>query len=248
MTHRISLSFLLCTFGLITSQAQFTKQDSIRLKNLLNGDGEIKINLEAVKDIHFDFNPTKEIMKSKPVMNEDKPWMKYLEDLPKNYLDTTKWVKPKFIRLAPYTVYTKYSEDPVNDPIVKDKKDTLSVRFKINTERVIGLKNGYRVVPKGMDQSVTPSNNPTGTFSADDLLAPVFSKKARTRKHNAKHANAWKTYEKTLAKPELFYNEKGKQTPADSLTLKRDSVMIKRDSIMIRKDSLLSKEQLPKTN
>ena len=58
MTQRVNFSILFCTISILTAQAQWNKQDSIRLQELLNGDGELKINTEAVKSIHF-VNPEK---------------------------------------------------------------------------------------------------------------------------------------------------------------------------------------------
>lgn len=52
MTQRVNFSILFCTISILTAQAQWNKQDSIRLQELLNGDGELKINTEAVKSIH----------------------------------------------------------------------------------------------------------------------------------------------------------------------------------------------------
>lgn len=254
MTYRITLSIIFCTISIVSAHAQLTKQDSIRLKNLLEGDGEININKEIIKNIHFDFNPSKEIMKSKPMMSDDKTWMKYNEDLPKNYLDTTKWVKPKYVRLAPFTIYTKYDEDPVYDPIVTDRKDTMTVRMKFKIDRILGIKNGYRVVPQGMDQSITPSNNPIVSFSAEDILAHIFSKKARIRNHNAKHANAWKTYKKALPLKDPFnrIKDKTKSAAKDTLNIKTDSAAIKNDSILkikrdpaiIKKDTVVKEKSL----
>ena len=106
MTQRVNFSILFCTISILTAQAQWNKQDSIRLQELLNGDGELKINTEAVKSIHFDFQSDKDNIKGTPIMSEDKPWMKFLKDLPKNFGDTTKWVRPNFVRLTPYTPYT----------------------------------------------------------------------------------------------------------------------------------------------
>ena len=59
MTQRVNFSILFCTISILTAQAQWNKQDSIRLQELLNGDGELKINTEAVKSIHFDFKSDK---------------------------------------------------------------------------------------------------------------------------------------------------------------------------------------------
>lgn len=60
MTQRVNFSILFCTISILTAQAQWNKQDSIRLQELLNGDGELKINTEAVKSIHFDFQSDKD--------------------------------------------------------------------------------------------------------------------------------------------------------------------------------------------
>lgn len=132
MTQRVNFSILFCTISILTAQAQWNKQDSIRLQELLNGDGELKINTEAVKSIHFDFQSDKDNIKGTPIMSEDKPWMKFLKDLPKNFGDTTKWVRPNFVRLTPYTPYTTWHEDPVNDPIFLKRKDSLTISWKLN--------------------------------------------------------------------------------------------------------------------
>lgn len=63
MTQRVNFSILFCTISILTAQAQWNKQDSIRLQELLNGDGELKINTEAVKSIHFDFQSDKDNIK-----------------------------------------------------------------------------------------------------------------------------------------------------------------------------------------
>lgn len=89
MTQRVSLSILLCTLAALTAQAQWSKQDSLRLQQLLNGEEELIINKEAVKSIHFDFKPTKDAIQGSPMISQDKPWMKFLDALPKNFGDTT---------------------------------------------------------------------------------------------------------------------------------------------------------------
>ena len=175
MTQRVNFSILFCTISILTAQAQWNKQDSIRLQELLNGDGELKINTEAVKSIHFDFKSDKDNIKGTPFMSEDKPWMKFLKDLPKNFGDTTKWVRPNFVRLTPYTPYTTWHEDPVNDPIFLKRKDSLTMSWKLNIKLIPGLRNGYVILPAGMDQTVTPSNNPLiGGLDADNFLYDVI--------------------------------------------------------------------------
>lgn len=253
MTQRYSLCILFCTIISVSAQAQLSKQDSIKLHQLLKGNSEININMEAVKDIHFDFNPSKELMKSKPLMSNDKPWMKFVEDLPKNYNDTAKWVKPKYIRLTPYTAYTKWNEDPVNDPIFL-KKDSLKLgNWTLILEKTLGIKNGFRVVPSGMDQSVTPSNNPLGTFDANALLSTAFSKKWRTIQHNRKHANAWKTYNAYIptTMDSLILNLKQLPLKKDSSeksksindSVRKSIIMNGKDSIEVKVDSIIKRSQ-----
>ena len=180
MTQRVNFSILFCTISILTAQAQWNKQDSIRLQELLNGDGELKINTEAVKSIHFDFQSDKDNIKGTPIMSEDKPWMKFLKDLPKNFGDTTKWVRPNFVRLTPYTPYTTWHEDPVNDPIFLKRKDSLTISWKLNIKLIPGLRNGYVILPAGMDQTVTPSNNPLiGGLDADKFLYESLTKRGR---------------------------------------------------------------------
>lgn len=53
MTQRVNFSILFCTISILTAQAQWNKQDSIRLQELLNGDGELKINTESRKVYPF---------------------------------------------------------------------------------------------------------------------------------------------------------------------------------------------------
>lgn len=74
MTQRVNFSILFCTISILTAQAQWNKQDSIRLQELLNGDGELKINTEAVKSIHFDFQSDKDNIKEQIEYERDKQW------------------------------------------------------------------------------------------------------------------------------------------------------------------------------
>lgn len=256
MSQRATLTLALCTASLFTIQAQWSRQDSIRLQQFLQGGSDTPINGDAVKSIEFNFTPKKEDWKGKPLVSEEKPWMKFLDDLPKNFGDTTKWTKPKYIRLTPYTPYTKWNEDPVNDPIfVLD--DTLSMgKWVLRVNPVLGIRSGYRVLPAGMDQSVTPSNNPLGTFDADKMLYETFSKRGRSIRRNRNKAVAWKTYQDyvpTIESKELASTDslsiieqdtlKQKSEPlpirTDSLFIATDTIAIRKESLLFRNDSLL---------
>lgn len=246
MTQRVNFSILFCTISILTAQAQWNKLDSIRLQELLNGDGELKINTEAVKSIHFDFQSDKDNIKGTPIMSEDKPWMKFLKDLPKNFGDTTKWVRPNFVRLTPYTPYTTWHEDPVNDPIFLKRKDSLTISWKLNIKLIPGLRNGYVILPAGMDQTVTPSNNPLiGGLDADKFLYESLTKRGRAIRRNRNRAKGWKIYQSYVPtrQDSILFPRISKVSEQDSLP-KQDTLLIKKDSAIINQNSLLLKDKI----
>ena len=218
MNPRAGISILACCIGILSAQAQSEKKDSLQRKK----DGEIYINQEAVKSIEFNFMAQPDIMKPKPMMDETKPWMEFRKDLPMNLTDTTTLTKKKYIRMLPYSIWGH------DDSHLKSNNDTLIIRMKLNMNKIKplpGMGHGYRVVPGGMDQSVTPSNNPIGGFSADKLLFENFTKRGRTIKRNRKKAKAWKIYKDYVPTKEdslkLYGNKK--RIPKDTLHIKKDS-------------------------
>ena len=218
MNPRAGISILVCSIGILSAQAQSEKKDSLQRKK----EGEIYINQEAVKSIEFNFMAQPDIMRPKPMMDETKPWMEFRKDLPINMTDTTTLLKKKYIRMLPYSIWGH------DDAHLKSNKDTLIIRMKLNLDNIKplpGMGHGYRVVPGGMDQSVTPSNNPIGGFSADKLLFENFTKRGRAIKRNRKKAKAWKIYKDYVPTKEdslkLYGNKK--RIPKDTLHIKKDS-------------------------
>ncbi len=208
MIFRISLSILFCIIGILTSKAQLSRRDSIRLKQLLEGDKEIKLNQEAVKSIQFNFAPDINEM-HKPKMSEEKPWMEFDKSLPKNFNDTVQWRKPKFIRLLPYTIFTRLGEDPVNDIIIKTRKDTLRMKLKLDY-----LKE------------YIPQHQPVVSFDAEKLLYENLTKRGRAIRRNRKRAKAWKIYNDYVPTKEdslKWYGNK-KRIPKDTLVISVDSI------------------------
>ena len=220
MNPRTGISILVCCIGICSVQGQTTKKDSLQSQK----EGEIYINQEAVKNIEFNFLPPKEIMNAKPRMDETKPWMEFRKDLPSSLTDTTTLRKKKYIRMLPYSIWG------YDDSHLRYQKDTLTIHMKLNPENIKplpGMGHGYRVVPGGMDQSVTPSNNPIGGFSADKALFETFTKRGRAIKRNRKKAKAWKIYKDYVPTKEdslKWYGNK-KRIPKDTLTLlNKDSI------------------------
>ena len=208
MIFRVSLSILFCLMGILTSKAQLSRRDSIRLKQLMEGDKEIKLNQEAVKSIQFNFAPDINEM-HKPKMSEEKPWMEFNKSLPKNFNDTVQWRKPKFIRLLPYTIFTRLGEDPVNDIIIKTRKDTLRMKLKLDY-----LKE------------YIPQHQPVVSFDAEKLLYENLTKRGRAIRRNRKRAKAWKIYNDYVPTKEdslKWYGNK-KRIPKDTLVISVDSI------------------------
>ena len=218
MNPRAGISILVCSIGILSTHAQSERKDSLQRKK----EGEIYINQEAVKSIEFNFMAQPDIMRPKPMMDETKPWMEFRKDLPMNLTDTTTLTKKKYIRMLPYSIWGH------DDAHLKSNKDTLIIRMKLNLDNIKplpGMGHGYRVVPGGMDQSVAPSNNPIGGFSADKLLFENFTKRGRAIKRNRKKAKAWKIYKDYVPTKEdslkLYGNKK--RIPKDTLHIKKDS-------------------------
>lgn len=233
MTHRVNISILFCTISVLTAQAQWSKQDSIRLQQFLKGEEDLKINTEAVKSIHFDFNPEKK-PQGKPMMSHDKPWMKFREDLPKNYGDTTQWIKPKYVRASPYTPYTKWNEDPVNDPIVKGEKEwKMNIPFRFGGSSEYDVREERAMPPSKNNNALQVGVGVSYGFDADKLLYENLTKRGRAIKRNRRLAKAWKTYKDYLP------------TRMDSIKLN----LIKNDTLSSsQRDSLLLEDKINSQN
>ena len=219
MNPRAGIGILACCIGILSAHAQSEKKDSLQRKK----EGEIYINQEAVKCIEFNFMGQPEMIRPKLKMDETKPWMEFKKDLPINMTDTTTFRKKKYIRIRPYSIWG------YDDSHLRYREDTLTIRMKLNMDKIKplpGMGHGYRVVPEGMDQSVTPSNRPITGFSADKLLFENFTKRGRAIKRNRKKAKAWKTYKDYVP------------TKEDSLKLNKNKKRIPKDTLIIKKDTL----------
>lgn len=104
---------VLCMMPLLASAQKWTVQDSLRLKELLNSDRELKINPEALKSIDFGG------VSGTPRMSEKKNWLLPDETLPQAL------PKPKVVlTLRPYTARTPYNWDPVYQKKIRVNKNT----------------------------------------------------------------------------------------------------------------------------
>ena len=222
MNPRAGISILVCSIGILSAHAQSEKKDSLKSSK----EGEIYINQEAVKSIEFNFMAQPDLPKPRPKMDDTKPWMEFRKELPISLTDTTTMRKKKYIRIRPYSIW---GYDDSHLPYKSDENPSTN-HMQLNAEKIKPkpwLKHGYRVVPGGMDQSVTPSNRPITGFSADKALFENFTKRGRAIKRNRKKAKAWKNYKDYVPTKEdslkLYGNKK--RIPKDTLSIiNKDSI------------------------
>ena len=162
---------------------------------------ELKLNHDAVKLIQFDFVPSASsehaTMKTTPM---DKPWMDFQVDLsvPKHMIDTAKVRKPQnYVRMLPYSIWTKFGENPVFDVLVFGNRKRFDIMWQLDLDDFEEF--GATAIPNA--GSYNPNRN-TGSASVVignlDFIGFLYdnlNKQGRIRKHNRKHANAWKTYQ-----------------------------------------------------
>lgn len=106
---------LLLTVTLPLCAQNWTPQDSLRLNRLLDGEGEIKLNPDALKEMGI----PKTIGTQR--MSMEKSWLDFNPILP----DIPHTPKKKVVlTLRPYTANTKYNWDPVYQKKIKIDKNT----------------------------------------------------------------------------------------------------------------------------
>lgn len=104
---------VLCLMPLLAYAQEWTAQDSLRLKKLLESDRELNLNPEALKRIDLG-NGT-----GTPRMSKDKNWMLPDESLPQVL------PKPKVVlTLRPYTANTRFNWDPIYQKKIKVNENT----------------------------------------------------------------------------------------------------------------------------
>ncbi len=179
---------LSCSF----CQAQWTRQDSIRLKQILSEDKEIKLNTEAVKSIRLNVPSLSDSPHQALLPDNRKNILDFDLSLPRFYTmaDSLSFRSKRiYLSLRPYGIqgFARPTSAPLPF-VVRREVRKRSLRPPIHNEAILsqpgvaGRVNG----PIGCGISVS--------FSAEDVLQFLFSKKGRARMHNAEHAKAWKTY------------------------------------------------------
>lgn len=185
--------------------AQHLKTDFQKdYKKQNNKDSELKLNEEAIKLIKFDFMPEMESEVSKPMEAPlEKSWMKFKADLdvPISLTDTTKVRRPKgYIRMLPYSIWTKFGEDPVYDVMVFGKKQKdYEISWTINPFGDYDENFGLSIAPSAGSISdgmrIRGAGIAIGGLDIMGFIYDNLTARGRMLKHNRKHANAWKIYQ-----------------------------------------------------
>lgn len=184
------LTLFLCAAGILPGMAQQQEK-------------ELQLNMDAVKMIQFDFDPSSK-PENKPLEAPlDKKWMDFKVDLkvPRSLIDTTKVKKPEgYVRMEPYTIWTRFGEDPVYDVLVTGRPKKWEISWTLNPNQVYRDENYGRSLMPSTGRVYRDLNAPIGpTFAIGGLdfigfLYDNLSPRGRMLAHNRKHANAWKTY------------------------------------------------------
>ena len=93
----------------------WTPQDSLKLQQLLKGNGEVKVNPDALKELERNILGTPEVSVNKSWMDFDPTLPTSLQKEPKQEIKQT---------LRPYTANTKYNWDPVYQKKINVGKNT----------------------------------------------------------------------------------------------------------------------------
>lgn len=124
----------------------WTPQDSLRLRRLLDGEGELKLNPKALKELE------QELYMGKLRMSEEKQWMDFNTTLP----EIPEVPKKKVVlTLRPYNARTKYNWDPVYQKKINIDKNTWRGNpFHELATRMTYTNWAKRPLDKGMRKSL----------------------------------------------------------------------------------------------
>ncbi|MDH6304377.1 hypothetical protein M2459_001110 [Parabacteroides sp. PF5-5] len=179
-TKRKTIIIILCCLqNTALIYAQWTKEDSVWLNDVVSGKKAVKINPEfqkAIEDgtlINTDIMSPKEQMKSSPTQIPiDKDFTEFLTPGKDGIsIEDRKDINP--LNMPP-AVFMRYG---LNIPLLEDKYN----------------KAAFMTPQSIKDNAARPSGR-----SFDGMLQSIFSPSFRARERNRQNANAWKRYNNSL--------------------------------------------------
>lgn len=201
---------LLCAVAFPLYSQNWTPQDSIRLHRLLQGEGEVKLNPEVLKEMGIN-SPL-----GTPKMATDKSWLDFDNTMPVMPQAPKKKI---VLTLRPYTANTKYNWDPIyqkkiqvdentwrGDPYYKLKaylaptnwaKTPLDVGPRESIEQIEATGQRYRVTERANNMAVGGWQGAGGGIGfSGDFLAPFTREfwNFKGRKRRARTLEVLRTY------------------------------------------------------
>jgi hypothetical protein len=192
MDKRLFLVFILFAQQSEALYAQWTKEDSVWLKDVLSGKKELRLKPEVLKAIE-----------SGTFINSDyRPYVDQLMTAPRELpitKDFSEYVKPS--KDAPYPPESKlpkidYEHMPpalflLYIPDMRQKEDT--IRFNMEGLENIPVAPRFNLTTDPLNKGLTIPP-PSRSFNAAGSLEYLFSPTERAKARNRKNANAWKKY------------------------------------------------------
>jgi hypothetical protein len=183
--------------------AQWTEKDSVRIKDILSGKEQLRLNPE-----------TMEAIRSGNLINTGKPSMQPLaappilpisNDFDIQPVDTTDEEAVDYSKIPP-AVFALYKKELMLHPdtVETSQEDAFSIPDLRDKNRIQIGKSPLSVVVQATnvyDDRIKDGQKRGGvilgiriTFSLNDILMGIFSKTERAKRRNRKMANAWKYY------------------------------------------------------
>lgn len=235
-----------CVSGVIF----YTTTPSVTFAQHQSEDKEIQLNMDAVKMIQFDFNSPVQLDNKPKEAPLNKKWQEFKTDIgiPRSLLDTTKVKKPNnYVRMLPYTIWTRFGEDPVYDVLVFQREKKLEMTWSIGNTYKEEYGRTLLPTPGQMYETASKAFGSGAVLRDLDInkfLTDNLTRRGRMLRRNRKHATAWKNYqnykptiEDSLKMPN-FYRR------TTLLPIIKDSTKVEHDSIHIQQhDSTRTKSQ-----
>ncbi|MDR0749996.1 MAG: DUF4858 domain-containing protein [Tannerellaceae bacterium] len=174
MDKRLILLLFICLHQTETLYAQWTKEDSVWLNNVLSGKDTIKLNPDVLKAIE-----------SGTLLNTDR-------------LSPSDQIKIIPGRIPIHKDFTEYLSPGKRQKDMEDARDVdpfsipPAVFMRYGPAILLPkhtFNNAFMMPDSIKEDAVIPSGR-----SFDDALRSIFSPSFRARERNRKNANAWKTY------------------------------------------------------
>lgn len=186
----------------VMARAQWTEQDSLRLRELLSGEEEIRLNpefREAIESGTFlrPEQPGTSMLSSPSELPITKDFSEYIQLDTLRELINYDSITPVVFMLLNFKAPSRALDvrrqtHTVNVPKNRDWKE-----FKVGKIRMaanVRLANVYSDVVKDGQRRGGALATVKVYFSMEDLLETIFWKSARDKKRNKKRENTWKYY------------------------------------------------------